>query len=243
MLKRLIAALEGRKFGLRSKGIGERPFHVVKNDKTQKLYHSSFNTDWFAELGVAPKIIVDLGSYDGGDAYRFKKAFPAAKVITVEADPIRFGIAKDNLSGEDIQVLNYAACSIDGKIDWYAATVDGETDAQGSIYRHTEAYQKRFSSVEQAKVPSKVPGKRFDSLAHELGVTEIDLLHMDIEGAEHTVLKTLGNIRPRMIYLEWREGAFQGESCGPETEVLLKSMNYRLVVRKTLDRLYFLPRV
>jgi len=241
MLKRLLAAIRGRLYGLRSKDIRERPFTITVNGAEKEIFHSAFNTNWLAELNINPKTIIDLGSFDGGDAYRFKEAFPSARVITVEADPSRYDIVKENLAGQNIEIVNYAACSTDGDIDWYVSTIDGEPNAQGSIFKHADAYRKKFPMVEQAKEPCKVPGRRFDTIAKELSAVEIDLLHMDIEGAEHNVLQTLGHIRPRLIYMEWREGFFQGKACGPETEALLDSMNYKLILQKTADRLYYLP--
>lgn len=241
MLKRFLAIILGRKYGLRSNDIKERPYEVIIDGETKTLFHSAFNTDWLQELGVAPETIVDLGSYDGGDAYRFKARFPSARVITVEADPTRHAIATGNLSGQDIEIANHAACGIDGDIDWYPVLSDGQADAQGSIFKHTEAYQKKFTQVEQSKVPTTVSGKRFDTFAKEMAIETVSLLHMDIEGAEHSVLQTLGPVRPRLIYLEWREGFFQGKACGPETERLLADMGYKLILQKTADRLYFRP--
>ncbi len=243
MLKRAAATLRGYRYGLRSRYIKERPFRATINGRQRELFHSAFNVRWFSELQVVPKTIVDLGSFDGGDAYRFKREFPSARVVTVEADPTRFEIARENLSGEDIEIVNYAACLRDGDINWYVSTIDGEPHAQGSIYKHTATYQRKFPSVEQSIEPCTVRGRRFDTIAAELSITDIDLLHMDIEGAEHTVLQTLGNIRPRLIYLEWREGLFQGKASGPESENLLKAMNYKLVMHKGTDRLYFSPNI
>ena len=241
MFKRLLASIRGRGYGLQSKDIKERPFEIKVNGAKRQVFHSAFNANWLSELDIKPKTIIDLGSFDGGDAYRFKKAFPSARVITVEADPTRYEIVKENLSDLDIEVLNYAVCSTDGDIDWYVSTIDGEPKAQGSIFKHTDAYQKKFPMVEQAEEPLKVQGKRFDTIAKELAITEVDLLHMDIEGAEHHVLRTLGNIRPRLIYMEWREGYFQVKASGPESESFLNSMNYKLILQKTSDRLYYLP--
>src|SRR5688572_23783886 len=47
----------------------------------ERFYRSSFNTAWLAELAVAPQAIVDVGSYDAGDAVRFKLTFPHARVF------------------------------------------------------------------------------------------------------------------------------------------------------------------
>jgi FkbM family methyltransferase len=240
MLGRVIAALRGRQYGLRSKHIKEKQFEVQVDGKAVSLVHSALNLEWLTELGITPKTIIDLGSYDGGDAYRFKQGSPA-RVITVEADPNRYALVKANLAGQDIEALNFAACSNDGDIEWYPAQIDGETGAQGSIFQHTTVYREKFPMVDQADKPITVAGRRFDSLMAELGVTQVDLLHMDIEGAEHIVLATLGAIRPTLIYLEWREGMFDGESVGPETEKMLASKGYKLIWRNSVDRLYYLP--
>lgn len=238
MLKRLIARARARKYGLLSRSIGEQEFNVLLSGKQIKFAHSGFNTDWLTELGITPKVIVDLGSFDGGDAYRFKETYPAARVVTVEADPTRYKIAKDNLLDLGIETLNYAACATDGEIDWYVSTIDTEPNAQGSIYKHTADFKKKFPFVKQANEPCKVMGRRFDSFTKEQSINQIDLLHMDIEGAEHNVLLTLGAIRPKLIYMEWRERYFQGKVCGPETDALLKSMGYQLILMKSVDRMY-----
>lgn len=241
MISRILAKLRGRAYGLRSKDIKERPFVIPVNGVDTELFHSAFNTNWFSELGITPNTIVDLGAFDGGDPYRFKDTFPNARVVTVEADPSRYSIVQENLSGQDIEIVHCAACAIDGDIDWYPATIDGEANAQGSIFQHSDAYKSKFPMVKQAQNPSKVPGKRFDTMALELGIDSIDLLHMDIEGAEHNVLMTLGDHLPTLIYLEWREGLFHGKACGPETEALLHEKGYKLILRKTADRLYYRP--
>lgn len=61
---------------------------------------------------------------------------------------------------------------------------------------------------------------------------------MDVEGAEHTVIETLGDIRPKLIYMEWRKGFFLGSKTGRALEALLASLGYKLIVRLSADRLY-----
>lgn len=237
----MAAALRGRRFGLRSRPLGDGSYTIDVEGEPVTLYHSPFNLDWITELGLDVRCILELGSYDGGDAYRFRRAFPDARVITVEADPTRHDIVKRNLSGQEIEVVNCAACATDGDVDWYVATIDGAPHAQGSMFRHSESYQRKFPQVQQAATPTKVPGRRFDTLARELSAESIDLLYMDIEGAEHNVLQSLGNIRPRLIYLEWRRDYFEGAGSSAETERLLAEMGYQLILLKKSDRMYYLP--
>jgi FkbM family methyltransferase len=241
MLKRLAAAITGWRYGLRSKALRDGTYPVAVGGQSVTLYHSSFNLDWLMELGLEVNTVVELGSYDGGDAYRFKKAFPNARVITVEADPTRYDIVQRNLEGQGIEILNCAACATDGDVDWFVSTIDGEPQAQGSMYLHSQKYQKKFPQVQQADKPQKVPGRRFETLGKELFLSEVDFLYMDIEGAEHNVLQSLGEIRPRVIYLEWRRDYFQDTKSSQESEALLARMGYRMILMKKSDRMYFLP--
>lgn len=241
MLQRIAAMIRGRRFGLRSKPLKEGSYTLEVGGQSVELYHSAFNVDWPTELGLDVRTVVELGSYDGGDAYRFRKAFPSARVISVEADPTRFEIVSRNLEGQNIEVVNYAACATDGDVDWFVSTIDGAPQAQGSMFRHSDMYQKKFPNVQQAQEPLKVRGRRFDTLARELSVNEVDVLYMDIEGAEHTVLQSLGDIRPRLIYLEWRSDYFKDARSSRDTEELLARYGYRLVLLKKSDRMYFLP--
>jgi FkbM family methyltransferase len=241
MLKRLAAMIMGWRYGLRSKAVSDGPYSIIVGGEEAMVYGSSFNMDWLTELGIEVNTLVELGAYDGGDTLRFKRAFPDAQVITVEADPTRFEIVQRNLEGQGIEVVNFAACAIDGDVDWFVSTIDGEPQAQGSMYRHSEMYQKKFPQIEQAQKPLKVRGRRFETLAKELSLSEVDFLYMDIEGAEHNVLQSLGDIRPRVIYLEWRRDYFKDTKSSEESEALLARMGYRLVLIKKSDRIYFRP--
>ena len=198
---------------------------------TRRLYHSRFNPAWFEELGIVPSVIVDLGSFDGGDAFRFSRAFPDCRVVTVEADPQRFALVSGNLAGERVEVLNYAACATDGP------TIGGEVFGQGSIYAHTDTYRSRFSHVTQ-QATTQVEGRRFETLCAGLGITAVDLLHMDIEGAEAAVLSSLGAIRPTLVYMEFSEGFFAGAPDGRATHRRLEELGYRMVLDLSSDRLY-----
>lgn len=237
MLSKLLNYLHMRRQGLRSWPLKERMYPVEAGGRTHQVQHSKFNLNWPGELGVDPAVIVELGAFDGGDAWRFHRKFPKARMVTVEADPVRIGIVRDTLADTDVEVFNFAACDNDGPIDWYAAEIEGATNAQGSIFQHTEAYRERFPFVQQQDA-IQVPGKRFDTFCAEAGIDRIDLLHMDIEGAEIMVLRTLGAVRPKLIYLEWREGSFVGHEGGDSTAQLLEKMGYDLVADLGDDRLY-----
>ena len=240
-LRKLANRFRAYRAGLTSPPLADGHDEVMTAGGTRTLYHSRFNPAWFEELDIVPGVIVDLGSFDGGDAFRFSRAFPDCRVVTVEADPQRFALVSNNLAGERVEVLNYAACATDGPVDWHPATIDGEVFGQGSIYAHTDTYRNRFSHVAQQSA-TQVEGRRFDTLCAGLGITAVDLLHMDIEGAEAAVLSILGAMRPTLVYMEFSKGYFAGAPDGRETHRRLGELGYRMVLDLSSDRLYLRAR-
>lgn len=233
--------LRSRRWGLRSSQLkeGVYPHHI--NGEDLNLAHSVFNPSWPEELGVDVSVILDLGSFDGGDALRFREAFPNARIVTVEADPDRHAITKANISGTDVELINSAVCRVDGPINWHSATVNGEVGAQGSLFAHTDRYRTKFPYVDQTAENSTVQGSRLDTLCQTLALEQIDVLHMDIEGAEYEALDSMGNIRPRIVFLEMRKGLFHGSATPKQTDALLRRLGYKMLLHLGTDRLYVLP--
>ena len=207
-----------------------------------RLYHSGFNLNWLAELGVrAPGVLIDVGSFDGGDAYRFRRFSPGSRVIAIEADPTRAEILRSNLASTGVEIVEAAVCDRDGLVDWYPATINGTVDGQGSIYRHTDRLNRKFPFVKQSENPITVQGRRLDEICSSLGIASIDLLHMDIQGAEFVALQGLGKMRPSVIYLEtMRVNGWIGSGGKKESTALLRRRGYRLAADLHGDRLYAL---
>ena len=74
-----------------------------------KMYKSDFNINWiFKHLGRTPNVIMEFGSYDGGDGVFYKKTFPDAEVYSIEACDERYKVIQklDEIFG--IHTFNYA---------------------------------------------------------------------------------------------------------------------------------------
>jgi len=76
-----------------------------------------------------------------------------------------------------------------------------------------------------------VPMKRLETIMHELGHTDIDILKLDIEGAEYSVINDLhdGNIRPKQILVEFHH-RFDNVGIAQTQQAIrqLKSIGYKL---------------
>jgi len=111
-------------------------------------------------------------------------------------------------------------------------------DGQGSLYQHSDEYKEKFPHIEQTTESVTVDGLRFDRLCELNNIDEIDFMHMDIEGAEFDALSSMGNIRPKLIFMEMLPNYFEKVEGGKAIEKLLASFGYTLVARLSQDRLY-----
>jgi FkbM family methyltransferase len=164
--------------------------------KSAALYHSRFNMAWVDELRLAPKVILDIGAYDGGDSIRFKSRFPEARIIAFEADPERHAVVAGNVEPLGMTCVNAAVCDQDGPVAWYQAYDarfdDGKAGSQGSMYRHSPECKQRYDFVRQSGTPITVAGMRVDSFCRQAGIDDVDVAHIDAEGAAYDVVAVSG---------------------------------------------------
>lgn len=233
-----LARIKLLKWGVTATPLRESEYHTHINGQEVKLSHSGFNTKWLKQLGINPKVVLELGSFDGGDTLRFARAFPSARIITVEADPVRVKVVRANLSSTHVEVVNNAVCSENGPVPWFISKIGGEVDGQGSLYQHSQVYKEKFPQVEQSAAPVTVDGLRLDSLCQQNDIHHVDFMHMDIEGAEYGALSSMGNLRPKLIFMEMLPNYFEHVQGSADIEALLTDRGYTLVARLSQDRLY-----
>ena len=237
-LKLHLARLSLLRWGITASPLREGRYVDTIGGESIELSHSGFNVKWMQQLGIEAKTIVELGAYDGGDALRFSKQLPNCRVVTVEADPVRVKTVRHHLRDTHAQVIHAAVCDTDGPVDWFASSVNGEMNAQGSMYQHSDHYREKFPFVEQEATATSVNGIRFENMCAEHDIAEIDFLHMDIEGAEYVALNSIGSIRPKLIFLEMLNDYFVDSANVKQLEDLLIEFDYKLVAKLSQDRLY-----
>jgi len=127
------------------------------------------------DLGVRdPEVIVDLGANVGLALLDFRLRYPNARLIGVEPDPIAFNTLRLNTADDpNIQILPVAVGGSDGMRTFYSS---GESVVSG--FKRTRDFQKAMPVVTRS----------LDSLMRDLALSRIDLLKIDVEGAEREVL-------------------------------------------------------
>lgn len=127
------------------------------------------------ELEIAnPEIIVDLGANIGLALLDFRLRFPRARLIGIEPDPIAFNTLRLNTAGDpNTQILPIAAASVDGVRRFYSSS-----ESVVSGFSRSRTFQRAIP----------VCTKSLDSIMEDMDLRKIDVLKIDVEGAEEEIL-------------------------------------------------------
>jgi FkbM family methyltransferase len=121
--------------------------------------------------GFTPKVIVDVGAHIGMASILFALKYPSAKIIALEPERANFAILVRNTAGyKTITPIQAALWREDGEV------------TLGPSKAHVKG---AFEIIENGC--QRVRSLTMETLMHETGVDSIDLLKMDIEGAEKEV--------------------------------------------------------
>lgn len=141
--------------------------------------------------------IIDCGANIGMSVLFFKQKYPQSSILAFEPHPKTYEILKSNLENNhitDVQIINSAVGGSKGEI---------------SFYTHADENNSVLAGTTPGKIPNpkeiKVSCVLLSDYIQDNG--DIDLLKMDIEGSEHSVLldlvKTEKLKRIRRIFLEY----------------------------------------
>ena len=139
-----------------------------------------------------------LGGNIGAIAmYMAKKVGPSGHVYVYEPDPDNFKILRENIR-------------VNGVAEWVTPVEVGLWDEETTLsFTSTGDYTSSFVETDyvQNKVGSglqvEIPVTTIDKEVNRLGISELDLVKMDIEGSEPNALRggrdTLRRLKPRLI--------------------------------------------
>ncbi|MBZ5500377.1 MAG: FkbM family methyltransferase [Acidobacteriia bacterium] len=122
-------------------------------------------------------VILDCGANIGFSVLNYKRQFPKAKIVAFEPDPQFTPVLRRNLArngAADVEVVEAAAWIREGEAKWLCEGIDGS---------------KIIDSNQEDPGTTRV---RTVDLADYLA-DPVDLLKLDIEGAEYQVVTHLGN--------------------------------------------------
>jgi FkbM family methyltransferase len=124
---------------------------------------------------IQAETIVDLGASVGLATLRLLASHPGARAIAVEADPELIPRLRANVAGLPVTVVHAAIGSDSGERTFYRSDMD--------------SWASSLDRTLPSQTPVLVPALSLDELLDREGLERIDLLKLDVEGAEWEILE------------------------------------------------------
>jgi FkbM family methyltransferase len=177
--------------------------------QNERLHHSIFNLDWIED----PEIIFDVGAWDFGDSVRFKNRFPNAEVYSFELMQENYNRFSPLAESIGINTYNLGVSDNNEMSKFYKAAHSHGDNAQSSLLEPSDLYKERYGSiVSHQESENLVQCTTLSSFCINNSISHIDVLHIDVEGAEGKVLRGLGDLRPTLIFAEFLiDGGWKGQ--------------------------------
>lgn len=222
----------------------------LQNYKDKFLYLKS-------QMGYTTNI-VEIGAHYGEDSIRFHHFFPEANIYCFEPDPRNIEIFKKVCGKVDkIKLFPVAVSDKQGELSFYQASLPfqklpdkykfiGEDNYKNLNLNNSgssslkKSSRKDLLSVNEIKVQSI----RLDEWDKGEKLRNIDLLWIDVQGAEKNVLEGCTDIlnKIKFIHLEYGETHYEDAMNKEETNKFLENIGFQLVkdfsTCKTGDFLY-----
>lgn len=127
--------------------------------------------------------IIDVGSHIGISVLYFKSIYPESTILSFEPNPITFEILKENVERnvlQDILLINKAVWKEETKRPFYIDSTENMWHSNSSLIENSWTSKEKTEKIliQCTKLSNYIP-------------KEVDMLKIDIEGLELTVLKEI----------------------------------------------------
>ncbi len=177
-------------------------------------------------------VVCDIGSLNGADALRFRRALPTADIIAFEANPQNYQamLSTPALAQSGIEVLHCAAAEREGSAEFYVVPVG---DA-GNLARRGMSSLYQRDVADQRGTPVPVTTRRVDNVLIERAHAARNIaLWIDAEGAAFEVLEgtrgVLGKVRLVHVEVETMPCIGAAQKLYPAVAAFLESQGFEQV--------------
>lgn len=135
-----------------------------------------YETNYYIDICNGPKIknIIDAGANIGVETLRFQVLYPNTQILSIEAEPGNFTVLSQNfLNNKLVTTINGALWSKSGELLY--------------IKNDLEVSKESFSVTEQSTNSTPIQSYSLNDLLKIMNWEEVDILKIDIEGAEYEV--------------------------------------------------------
>jgi FkbM family methyltransferase len=144
----------------------KHPLHLRAGTSDLYMFEEVFlDGEYELETTLEPKLILDVGANAGFASVYFANRFPDARILAVEPDPSNVATLRRNVAlYRNVEV-------IEGAVWWESTTLS--LDDQGDK-----------SGIQVRPGDGGVRAMTIDEILAHAGATHIDILKLDVEGAE-----------------------------------------------------------
>ena len=198
-------------------------------------------------------IFFDVGANCFSFGLYAKQIYPNATVYGFEADITVFNAAAKNkkiVKTDGLHYFNKAVSDVNGVSKFYPSLKysDKEHRASGSLCvpvvdAATNKMINGYRSLEFDITGYEVETIRLDTFCAAEKITNIDYLHIDVQGAEDKVIRGMGELRPKYVYAEtnlFGTSLYETTTTLDKFDAMLTSLNYSIFDRTHSDTMYVL---
>ncbi len=163
-----------------------KEYHTLKREIWgEDIY--SFNSEKDSPL------IIDIGAHIGISVLYFKSIYPNSKILAFEPNPISFEILNENVESnslENVELFNTAISTNDGITKLYIDNGEHEWHSNSSLLENS------WNGKEKTK-PIEVKCSKLNNYLQ--GTEVIDMLKIDTEGSEYSILNSNKEILRKVL--------------------------------------------
>jgi len=131
-------------------------------------------------------VVFDVGAHHGQTASDFRKAFPSARIFCFEPFAESFEILRSTVAGDRrIQIFNYGLSNCDGALDF---NINPSSATNSLLQTDTAASLAWDQNLLETKEVVRADFRTLDSVVRKLDLPKINILKLDVQGAEHMVV-------------------------------------------------------
>jgi FkbM family methyltransferase len=201
-----------------------------QSDERNLEYQKAFTEEEYFRrlLGKPDPVILDVGAHWGESVEFFSSIFPRAEIHSFEPDPQSFSTLKDVADRLGTKAYNAAVSDRSGTVDYYAQ----DLSHLGGLYPINRDSSDSLGYARSAKNEKlAVLATTLSEFLSSNGIARVDLLKIDVQGAEEDVLKGAGAELGRVanISVECNLFDFYGTSKGLYgIECIMHAQNFGL---------------
>lgn len=201
-------------------------------------------------------VIFDVGSRDCQQSIEFYNTFPNAKIYAFECNPNTLKICEENIIPyqDRITLIKGAVCNYDGNITFYPINQkktittwkDGNPGAS-SLFKSNGSYN--VEKYVQDEITTNC--HRLETIMKQYNIPRVDIIWMDLQGAELLALQGLGDELSKVQYIYTEvshKPIYTGQVMFKELNNFMIENNYTILNRLSMsgwqeDAIYYKPGV